>query len=123
MKRRDFLGSSFSAAAVTGAIANSSATAQEAPRGETLPAPTASGYRKHALPHNPRTAGAMPVRNLGLTGYRVGQLSLGGQATIEIPGKEDESAAIINRAIDLGINYIDSAASYGGAPANSTLVW
>lgn len=55
----------------------------------------------------------MPTRNLGLTGYRVGQLSLGGQATIEIPGKEDEAAAIINRAIDLGINYIDSAASYG----------
>ncbi|MCW5965331.1 MAG: aldo/keto reductase, partial [Bryobacterales bacterium] len=114
MKRRDFLGSSFSAAAVTGAMVNGSAIAQDAPRSETLPARTASGYRKHALPHNPRTAGAMPIRNLGLTGYRVGQLSLGGQATIEIPGKEDESAAIINRAIDLGINYIDSAASYGG---------
>lgn len=113
MKRRQFLGSSVPASAIAGAFFSESATAQEASRAETLPAQTASGYRKHALPHNARTPGAMPVRNLGLTGYRVGQLSLGGQATIEIPGREDESAAIINRAIDLGINYIDSAASYG----------
>ncbi len=113
MKRRDFLGSGLSAAAAAGAGAVPSAVAQEKPQTEALPAATASGYRKNPLPHNPRTAGAMPTRNLGLTGYRVGQLSLGGQATIEIPGREDESAAIINRAIDLGVNYIDSAASYG----------
>jgi aryl-alcohol dehydrogenase-like predicted oxidoreductase len=110
MNRREFLGSSMPVAAATaiGSVCAADALAQEA-----LPAPTASGSRKHPLPHNPRTAGAMPMRNLGQTGYRVGQLSLGGQATIEIPGKEDESIAIINRAIDLGVNYIDSAASYG----------
>ena len=67
----------------------------------------------HELPYNPRTHKAMPMRNLGRTGYRVGILSLGGQATLEIPGKEAESEAIINRAIDLGVNYIDSAAGYG----------
>lgn len=39
--------------------------------------------------------------------------SLGGQGSIEIPGKEDISVEIINRAIDLGINYIDTAAAYG----------
>jgi len=53
------------------------------------------------------------MHNLGQTGYRVGLFSLGGQATIEKPGTEDESQAIINRAIDLGVNYIDTAASYG----------
>lgn len=68
---------------------------------------------KHELPYNPRTHKAMPMRNLGRTGYRVGILSLGGQATLEIPGREAESEAIIHRAIDLGINYIDSAAGYG----------
>ncbi|HWQ52298.1 MAG TPA: aldo/keto reductase [Bryobacteraceae bacterium] len=68
---------------------------------------------KRPLPFNPRTHQAMPMNNLGRTGYRVGILSLGGQATLEIPGKEDASQAIINRALDLGINYIDSAAGYG----------
>jgi hypothetical protein len=67
-----------------------------------------------AAPYNPRTFAAMPTRNLGKTGYRVGIFSLGGQATIEQPNMEDESVAIINRAIDLGVNYIDTAASYGG---------
>ena len=64
-------------------------------------------------PFNPVTYSAMPTRSLGKTGYKVGVLSLGGQATLEIKGREDESEKIINRAIDLGINYIDTAASYG----------
>ena len=39
--------------------------------------------------------------------------SLGGQATLEMEGTEDISEKMINRAIDLGVNYIDTAASYG----------
>jgi len=65
-------------------------------------------------PFNERTFAAMPTRNLGKTGYRVGIFGLGGQATLEKPNKEEESVAIINRAIDLGVNYIDTAAAYGG---------
>ena len=57
--------------------------------------------------------GKMPLRPLGKTGYKVGIYSLGGQAAIETPGKEALSVQIINRAIDLGINYIDTAAVYG----------
>lgn len=64
-------------------------------------------------PFNAVTYNAMPTRSLGKTGYKVGVLSLGGQATIEIKGREEEAEKIINRAIDLGINYIDTAASYG----------
>lgn len=55
----------------------------------------------------------MPKRPLGNTGYNVGIYSLGGQGALEIPGTFDKSVAIINRAIDLGINYIDTAAYYG----------
>lgn len=55
----------------------------------------------------------MPERPLGSTGYRVRLFSLGGQATLEQPDRLDESVAIINRAIDLGVNYIDTAAAYG----------
>jgi aryl-alcohol dehydrogenase-like predicted oxidoreductase len=64
-------------------------------------------------PYNERTHKAMPTQNLGKTGFQVGILSLGGQATIEKKGKEDESVEIVNKAIDLGINYIDTAAAYG----------
>lgn len=79
-----------------------------------LPAAAAAAPTgRNALPFNPRTHQAMPTNNLGRTGFRVGLLSLGGQATLEIPGKEKESEAIIHRALDLGINYIDSAAGYG----------
>jgi hypothetical protein len=62
-----------------------------------------------------RAGGAtpMPERPLGRTGYQVRIFSLGGQATLETPGLHDESIAIINRAIDLGVNYLDTAAAYG----------
>jgi len=55
----------------------------------------------------------MPERPLGKTGFKVRIFSLGGQATLETAGKRDEAIAIINRAIDLGVNYVDTAAAYG----------
>ena len=66
------------------------------------------------LPSNPATATSMPLRNLGRTGYRVGIMSLGGQAAIEQPNNEAVAVAIIERALDLGVNYIDTASLYGG---------
>ncbi len=56
------------------------------------------------LPVNPKTAEAMPARNLGRTGYRVAIFSLGGQATLEQPNQEQEAIAIADKAIDLGVN-------------------
>lgn len=64
--------------------------------------------------------GKLPLRPLGRTGHMVGIYSLGGQAAIETPGKEELSVQIINRAIDLGINYIDTAAAYGRTSATIT---
>lgn len=58
-------------------------------------------------------AAPMPERPLGRTGHNVRLFSLGGQATIEKEGTHDTSIAIVNRAIDLGVNYIDTAAAYG----------
>lgn len=55
----------------------------------------------------------MPERPLGRTGHNVRLFSLGGQAVIEKPGTQDVSVAIVNRAIDLGVNYLDTAAGYG----------
>ncbi len=56
---------------------------------------------------------AMATRPLGQTGHQVRLFSLGGQATLETAGTEEESTAIINRALDLGVNYVDTAAWYG----------
>jgi hypothetical protein len=58
-------------------------------------------------------AAPMPDRPLGRTGHTPRLFSLGGQASLEQPDKHDVSIAIINRAIDLGVNYIDTAAAYG----------
>ena len=55
----------------------------------------------------------IPHRSLGKTGELVSMYSLGGQATLEEAWGHDEAIAIINKAIDLGINYIDTSAYYG----------
>lgn len=65
-------------------------------------------------PHNPVTAQAMPTRNLGRTGHLVGIFSLGGQASIEKPDNEKVAVPLIERALDLGVNYLDTSARYGG---------
>lgn len=74
----------------------------------------ASGKVLPPLPSNPVTEKAMPTRNLGRTGYRVGIFSLGGQASVEQPNNEAIAVPIVERALDLGVNYIDTAAWYGG---------
>ncbi len=67
-----------------------------------------------AAPFNPRTATAMPTRNLGRTGHPVGIFSLGGQAAVEQPDNEAVAVSIVEKALDLGVNYIDTSARYGG---------
>jgi aryl-alcohol dehydrogenase-like predicted oxidoreductase len=67
-----------------------------------------------ALPANPKTLASMPTRNLGKTGYKVGIFSLGGQAALERPNNFDVAVPIIERALDLGVNYIDTSSIYGG---------
>src|SRR5215469_16622504 len=66
-----------------------------------------------ALPANPRTQASMPTRNLGKTGYKVGIFSLGGQSAIEQPNNFDVAVPLIERALDLGVNLIDTAPRYG----------
>ncbi|WP_319417186.1 aldo/keto reductase [Marispirochaeta aestuarii] len=58
----------------------------------------------------------MPKRRLGKTEFEVSLLALGGQGIMEQPKRfsTNPSVNIINRAIDLGVNYIDTSALYGG---------
>lgn len=57
--------------------------------------------------------GKLPTRALGKTGFNVGIYSLGGQGIIEQLNKTDEAVELINKCIDMGINYIDTSAYYG----------
>jgi len=66
------------------------------------------------VPDNPVTAHAMPTRNLGRTGYKTGIFSLGGQAALERGNNESVAVPIVERALDLGVNYIDTSSIYGG---------
>ena len=97
--RREFLKAG---GALTAALLAPTALSANAPK--TLP----------KLPSNPKTPAAMPTRNLGKTGYKVGIFSLGGQAALEKPNHFDVAVPIIERALDLGVNYIDTSSIYGG---------
>ncbi len=55
----------------------------------------------------------MPERELGRTGHSVRLFSLGGQSTVEKENRADDAVGIIHRAIDLGVNYLDTAPYYG----------
>ena len=76
--------------------------------------PDVANARPSSVPFNPATPDAMPTRNLGKTGYKVGIFSLGGQASIEKPSNEAVAVPIIEKALDLGVNYIDTSSIYGG---------
>lgn len=54
-------------------------------------------------------------RTLGKTGAEVTVLGLGGEGMLRTTGYEGEAYALINRAIDLGINYYESARAYAGS--------
>ena len=57
----------------------------------------------------------MQRRELGGTGESVPILGLGGEGVLRTHGREREAYDLINRAIDLGIGYFDSAKAYAGS--------
>ena len=56
----------------------------------------------------------IPKRRLGKTNVDVTILGLGGEGVLRTHDREKEAYDLINRAIDLGINYFDSAKAYAG---------
>jgi aryl-alcohol dehydrogenase-like predicted oxidoreductase len=91
--RRNFL---MTTVAVTGGIVATTALQQNATNTATPPA-------------------TMPERVLGRTEVRVPIFGLGGagQTPLSWEGRERDAVAIIQRALELGIRYFDTAASYG----------
>ena len=87
--RRSFL----KAGGIMGAAVLGSAALPDVVRGQSNP------------PTHTASSDSMPTRNLGKTGYKVGIFSLGGQASLEKPNNEAVAVPIIERALDLGVNY------------------
>ena len=54
----------------------------------------------------------MRTRSLGRTGLRVSELGLGGLFVSSIGGEYEQARLAIHRALDLGVNYIDTAPGY-----------
>ncbi|MBH8572167.1 aldo/keto reductase [Nostocaceae cyanobacterium CENA369] len=91
--RRNFL---ITSVAVTGGIVTTTALQKNAANTATPPA-------------------SMPERVLGRTQVKVPIFGLGGagQTPLSWEGKERDAVAIIEKALELGISYFDTAASYG----------
>src|SRR5277367_1536354 len=105
--RRDFLKAG---GLLTAAVLGSTSLADVA---------TAESNASKPLPSNPPSpnsaaSNSMPTRNLGKTGYKVGIFSLGGQAALEKANNEAIAVPIIERALDVGVNYVDTSSIYGG---------
>ncbi len=58
-------------------------------------------------------AAKLPQRTLGRTGAQVSILTFGCGSRFLMYESEEAALAILNRAIDLGINYLDTAVGYG----------
>jgi len=57
----------------------------------------------------------IPKRRLGQTGVDATILGLGGEGVLRTFGNEKEADALINRAVDLGLTYFESARAYSGS--------
>ncbi len=57
----------------------------------------------------------MQLRTLGKSSLSVSALGLGGMSFSGVygPGEDPESIALIHRALDLGVNFVDSSDMYG----------
>src|SRR5919202_24424 len=102
--RRTFLTTSV---AVTGGIIGGAALQQNLT--------SASKDQPSVTTNQPPIATAIPERELGNTGVRVPIFGLGGAGQTPLSGenREGDAVALIQRALELGIRYFDTAAEYG----------
>jgi aryl-alcohol dehydrogenase-like predicted oxidoreductase len=63
----------------------------------------------------------MKYRRLGDSDLRVSEISLGSWLTYGVGVQRDSAVACVNRALELGVNFIDTANAYGRGAAESFL--
>lgn len=73
---------------------------------------------KDAVPAKAATT-PLPSRTLGRTGAKVSILAFGCGSRFLMYGEEEKALAALNRAIDLGITYLDTAYAYGDGKSES----
>ena len=54
----------------------------------------------------------IPTRLLGKTGAMVSSFGLGGEGVLRTYGRTEEAVSVIQKALDLGVNYFDTAPAY-----------
>jgi predicted aldo/keto reductase-like oxidoreductase len=64
--------------------------------------------------------GDIPRRTLGRTGLKVTMMGIGGHHA-DLPPNEEDTIAIIHRALDLGINFFDNADCYNAGRAEERM--
>ena len=88
-------------------------------QGASLLAGAAMGSVLPGVAHAAQTDAGTPVtlgkRMLGRTGERVSMLTLGTAPLGQGPASDKEGQALVERALELGVNYFDTARIYGNA--------
>lgn len=116
IKRREFMATSATTAA---AIAGTSLIAHNCAAVTSEPPPSEEDKQNQDLASNlPPTE--IPERILGKTGISVPIFGLGGAGRTPLSqrGKEKESILLLEKAVESGIRYFDTAASYGPSEDN-----
>src|SRR5262245_42050530 len=73
----------------------------------------ASRYTVPAM--NTAPLSAIPTRTLGRTGYAATLFALGGEGILRTHGNSARAARVIERALDRGVNYCDTAPAYASS--------
>jgi aryl-alcohol dehydrogenase-like predicted oxidoreductase len=64
---------------------------------------------------SPITASSIPCRTLGKTGQHVTIFGLGGEGVLRTHGRTKEAVRVIERALDHGLTYCDTAPAYASS--------
>jgi predicted aldo/keto reductase-like oxidoreductase len=76
-------------------------------------------WKDVAAADQPPAATVLPSRTLGRTGAKVSILAFGCGSRFLMYEEEDKALAALNRAIDRGITYLDTAYAYGDGKSES----
>ncbi len=74
--------------------------------------------QEKAGPDKEKGPAGMQLRELGKTGCMVSILGLGGSFLVAAADRPEEAEELVHGALDLGINYIDTAPTYGSSEEN-----